>query len=162
VTNSNVSEYLLAGKDARQPALLLLNGTYTYGQLSSACNSFAAYLISMGGRKGDRVIVIADNSFFWVAAYLGTLRAGLVCVPLPTSIAASELDYVLANTEARFGFVQHCMLARLAPSMRQMALVADRTTPDVPAAISLLDIDSGVTSAILETGGDDLAALMFT
>jgi long-chain acyl-CoA synthetase len=160
VTNSN-AEYLLAAKDACQPALLLLNDTYTYGQLSSACNSVAACLKSMGGRKGDRVILIADNSFFWVAAYLGTLRAGLVCVPLPTSVATSELDYVLANTEARFGFVQHGVFARLAPSMRKVALVADRTTPGVPA-ISFPDIQSGVTSAIPATGGDDLAALMFT
>jgi acyl-CoA synthetase (AMP-forming)/AMP-acid ligase II len=118
--------------------------------------------MSMGGKKGDRVIVIADNSFFWAAAYLGTLRAGLVCVPLPTSTVASELDYVLANTEARFGFVQHGMLARLAPSLHRMALVTDRATPGASTAISLADIQSGVRSAIPATGGDDLAALMFT
>jgi long-chain acyl-CoA synthetase len=164
VSHCNAAEYLLARKDPSRPALLLLEETCSYGQLSNACNRVAAYLRSAGGTTGDRAVLIADNSIFWAAAYLATLRAGLVCVPLPTNITASELDYVLANTEARFGFVQHRLLARLAPCMHRIAVVTDRPAPDGSAAISFSDIQSCAidASAIPPVGGNDLAALMFT
>ena len=59
-----------------------------------------------GARRGDRVLLIGDNSFFWVAAYLGILRAGLVCVPLPGNISAADLAYIIETTDARVGFIQ--------------------------------------------------------
>jgi acyl-CoA synthetase (AMP-forming)/AMP-acid ligase II len=164
VSHCNAAEYLLQGKDASRPALLLLEETCSYGQLSNACNRVASYLRSAGVTTGDRVVLIADNSTFWAAAYLGTLRAGLVCVPLPANIASSELGYVLANTEARFAFVQHRPLARLAPCLHRMVVVTDCPAPGVSAAISFSDIQSCAIgpSAIPPVGGDDLAALMFT
>ena len=164
MTDCNAAEYLLAGKDTTRPALLLLEETCSYGQLLNACDRVAAYLMSAGATTGDRAVLIADNSVFWVAAYLGTLRAGLVCVPLPANVASSELDYVLANTEARFAFVQLRLLARLAPCMRGMLVVTDHSAPGVSAAICLSDIQSCALGrpAIPPVGGNDLAALMFT
>ena len=79
----NVADYLLAGKDAEQTALLIQEQSHSYGQLLSASNAVARFLIEHGGQKGDRVLLLAENSFFWIAAYLGTMRAGLVAVPLP-------------------------------------------------------------------------------
>lgn len=160
--SENVAEYLLAGKKASQPALLFLTETFTYGQLADASDSVAAFLLSNGGGKGDRVVLIAENSFFWVAAYLGILRAGLVCVPLPATAAPQELDYVLASTEARFGFLQHRILTRHAHSLRALKLVTDRAAPGLPAAVSFADIPSSTAPAAPPSGGDDLAALMFT
>src|SRR5689334_18420859 len=98
-TCCNVEEYLLNGKCGASPALWLLDGICTYQELSSISRLVASHLIRKGGKKGDRVVLIADNSVFWVGAYLGTLRAGMVSVPLPSSITASELDEVLASTE---------------------------------------------------------------
>lgn len=161
-SNENVAEYLLAGKDSSQPALLFLEETCTYGQVADAANSVAGFLADRGGRKGDRVILIADNSLFWVAAYLGTLRAGLVAVPLPTTIGADELNYTLENADARFAFVQHRLLARHAPRLRGLVVVSDARSPARVDAVCFPDLPAEPTAPMPRSGGSDLAALMFT
>jgi long-chain acyl-CoA synthetase len=165
-SHNNVAEYLLEDKDSTRPALLFIHETCTYGQLSDACDSVAAYLLGRGAGKGERVILIADNSLFWVAAYLGTLRAGLICVPLPAGIPSHELEHVLADTRPRFGFVQDRILARNRQSLSQLTLVTDRGAPNSPVALRAAFANDGTTSSapcvIPASGADDLAALMFT
>src|SRR5438094_710731 len=103
----NVAEYLLEGKSPSDVALLTLTGQHTYGELEDAVVRVANHLRATGGEKGDRVLLAADNSFFWVSAYLGILRSGLVCVPMPITSSELELGYALQSTEARFAFVQN-------------------------------------------------------
>src|SRR5207248_3223900 len=104
--NCNVAGFLLDDKPADRVALHLLDEETSYGELQAAATAFARYLVAIGCCKGDRVLLAGENSSFWVSAYLGILRAGLVCVPLPTSITAEELEHVLAVTEPRVSAVQ--------------------------------------------------------
>ena len=154
-------------KDSRHPALLFLNETCSYGQLSSASNSVSAFLLSHGvAEKGDRVILIADNSPLWVATYLGALRAGLVCVSLPVNTAPDDLAYVLANTEARFGFsYKTAYWQKNAPCLGALTLVTvtlrarfsrrrQLRDPHLPKYLVMRRL-----CVAPESGGDDLAAL---
>jgi long-chain acyl-CoA synthetase len=163
----NVVEYLLEDKPADPQALLLVEGEHTYGELDAAAREVAAYLVNAGTLLGDRVILIADNSFFWVASYLGILRAGLVCVPLPPRIAPDELAYVLQLTEPVFAFAQlGCATSH------QQELSRVRTIVDGAVAISssqrfltfsdLRTAGAGSKAKLPEVHPRALAALMFT
>lgn len=148
----NVTDFLLQGKDPAKPALLFLRRQYTYGELHERVEQTAQAILAMGGRKGDRVVLMGENSFFWVASYLGILRAGLVCVPLSAGVRASELEYVIGNTEARMLFVDGHFAGREAIDRTAVRLVSDA------------DISARPHSAITapSVNRDDLAALMFT
>lgn len=103
VQNSqNIANFLLEGKDPRRVAVILLDRCYTYGELQSGAAAVASYLIDQGGHRGDRVILIADNPFFWISAYLGTLLAGMVSVPLNPAITPDDLEHIVQLTEPRF------------------------------------------------------------
>ena len=84
-TVMNVRDYLLAGQDPLRIALRFPQTCHSYGALTTHTDHVAAYLLRRGIRKGDRVLLIGDNSFFWVACYLGIMQAGLVCVPIAAS-----------------------------------------------------------------------------
>src|SRR5579872_1146576 len=125
----NVAEFLLGGKDPARIALRMLDCDYTYGELQSAASKVAAYLVRAGGNKGDRVLLVSENSFFWVAAYLGTLQAGMVSVPLPTTIAGPDFDFILKTTEARFAFLQTRFATANKNHLEDLHVVTDRKTP---------------------------------
>ena len=106
-------------------------------------------------RPGDRVVIVAGNEAAFVAAYLGTLAAGAVAVPLnvgsPSHELARELDAVepvLALTSSA-----NADLARRG--------VAQRAT-----AIPVVVVDDITTAgALLEPvpkDATDLAVLLFT
>src|SRR5207302_7658898 len=83
-SSQNACDYLISGKDRERIALLTRDGQSTYGELQSIASECAQRLWSRGGTKGDRVLLLADSGTFWAGAYLGILKAGLVCVPIPS------------------------------------------------------------------------------
>lgn len=169
----NVADFLLEGKLDERIALRLLGEERTYGELRTATAAFAHYLDNLGCRKGDRILLAAENSFFWVTAYLGILRAGMVCVSLPTTVAPDDLEHVLAVTESRVAAVQVRFALQHAFLLRGVHLIADRAIGDRGVQVltnsatetTLAEIMSSTTSTqppASAAGSDDLAALMFT
>ena len=163
---SNAADYLLWGKDPASVALLNLESRDTYGDLDVVSAQVAGHLISCGVQKGDRAILISENGFFWVVAYLGALRAGMVCVPLPPAISQEELSYVIQSTEARIAFAQSKTVVRN-PILRSLALITDvePSTTSFSSALSLSAVRTAsfrFRSSLSAMGSGDLAALMFT
>ena len=165
---ANVTDFLLAGHAPSQVALLVAGKQHTYGELQAVTSRIAQYLLRVGGKKGDRVILASDNSLFWVAAYLGTLRAGLVCVPLPVSISQANLDFVIQSTGAQVALLQAGFAARYGHLFRGCHLLTDRATPPQAAVASqenfaaLASNTVSAAPAVAAIDLDDLAALMFT
>jgi acyl-CoA synthetase (AMP-forming)/AMP-acid ligase II len=146
----NAAEHLLSGKGRSDTALLFADRSYSYGELIQAVETTSSWLESSGCRKGERVVLLADNTYFWVVAYLSTLRAGLVSVPLPASVPAAELEYILAETQPVLGFVQD----RYSETYRNQLT-------RLPLCHALEPGESRLCGHA-ETDANDLASLMFT
>jgi acyl-CoA synthetase (AMP-forming)/AMP-acid ligase II len=99
IDGGGVPGFLLDGRDSQATALCFEDTQYTYGELERAVTAIAVHLRRLGCSQGDRALLIGGNSFFWVAAYLGTMRAGLVCVPLPSSTSRADLTHIVSTTE---------------------------------------------------------------
>jgi acyl-CoA synthetase (AMP-forming)/AMP-acid ligase II len=164
--NKNAAAFLLDHSDPSRLALRTVEGDYNYGGLQSASSSVADYLKQTGARKGDRVLLIGDNSLFWVAAYLGTLRTGLICVPVPMTISPEDLTYILQATEAHLGFVQARFALANGSRLQQMQLVTDRDAATLGNAVSFAKLRTEsahrYSDDLSGVSPDDLAALMFT
>ena len=166
VDPTNVAEFLLERKDPNRISLRFPKANHSYGELQRRSLQVAQRLMEMGAKKGDRVILISDNSLFWVAAYLGTMRAGLVSVPISTSVSSQEFEYIRRTTDTRIAFVQAEFATRNRDLLRQLSLVTDRVAPDLPEVVSqeafaALDAVS-VAQVPTKVDRDDLAVIMFT
>lgn len=165
----NVFDYLLDGKPSSSTALLTLKRQHTYGELRADALDVARLLTRADGRKGQRALLLADSGMFWAAAYLGIIRAGLVCVPLPPRIAAEELDYIRSATEPAFIFVEAKYSMVLEGQLAGVPIVCDEPSPHLPAATCLSNLRTAratttddSTADLPDVAMDDLAALMFT
>jgi len=158
--SQNVANFLLEGKDPGRVAVILLDRSYTYAELESGAAAVARYLISQGGRKRDRVVLISDNSFFWISAYLGTFQAGMVCVPLNPAISRDDLEHIVRLTEPRFAFLQSRLAARHAAQFSQTPVVTDNG-PGMMFA-DLTGQPSRAPADLPQVDAGDLAAIMFT
>jgi acyl-CoA synthetase (AMP-forming)/AMP-acid ligase II len=74
---------------------------WTYGALDAAAEAFAAALVHQDLQSGDRVAILADNCAEHVIAYLGTMRAGGVAVPVNHRLPLETVHYILRDSEAR-------------------------------------------------------------
>jgi long-chain acyl-CoA synthetase len=63
----------------------------TYGELKNLSERFAAALIALGVKKGDRVAVHLPNCPQFAVAYYGLLKAGAVFTPVSPLLSAEEV-----------------------------------------------------------------------
>src|SRR5262249_7173097 len=91
----------------------------------------AATLQRVGAGKGDRVGILAENSAFWAACYLGILKLGAVAAPFPARLNAEQLNQLAELT----GCVALCCdKGRLRQHAAHLPPQCAVVTPEVPAA----------------------------
>ncbi|WP_159048887.1 beta-ketoacyl synthase N-terminal-like domain-containing protein, partial [Streptomyces sp. NRRL B-3648] len=101
----------------------------TYAGLEVRTRRLAGHLVRLGLRRGDRVALCLGNSVEMVEGYLAVVRAGGVGVPVNPRSAPAELEYLLADSGARF------VLAGAGSAVTFLQVVSD-TAPDTTVLIA--------------------------
>ena len=73
----------------------------TYGETRKQVYEFAAGLIKLGIKKGDRLSQISEGRNNWVIGELGMLYAGAVNVPLSVKLTPEEIKFRINHSESR-------------------------------------------------------------
>src|SRR3989338_7351351 len=73
----------------------------TYGELLAGAKNIAAFLVSQGVQKGDRIAIYSRTCPEWCMAYLGLVMAGAVAVPLDVQLEAEEVKNILTHSQGR-------------------------------------------------------------
>lgn len=77
----------------------------TFAALKEKAEQAAGFLQSRGVQKGDTIAIMSFNTPAFVIAFFGALKAGAAVVPVNHKLAAPEVDYILAHSEARFFYL---------------------------------------------------------
>jgi acetyl-CoA synthetase len=75
-------------------------GSRTYAELAADACAFGAGLLSLGLRRGDRVLLFLDDTPAYPAAIFGAMRAGLVPLLINTLTPPDLLQFYLADSAA--------------------------------------------------------------
>lgn len=145
---ANVDE-LLRRQAAAQPgsvALIAGDERLTWAELDDLVERLASGFSGLGVVAGHRVAIAVRNGVPFVAAYLATLRCGLVAVPISPTLVSADVADVLADSGARV-----CLADRTALWAVQAALAADRSAGPKPLLVTV-----GSPPAAGEIGYDDL------
>jgi long-chain acyl-CoA synthetase len=73
----------------------------TYHETRKQVHEFAAGLLTLGIRKGDRVSLISEGRNYWVIGELGVLYTGALNVPLSTKLNPVEIKFRINHSESR-------------------------------------------------------------
>jgi long-chain acyl-CoA synthetase len=96
------------------PAIAQGDGAlHSYSELGRRAARLAAALANAGLRSGYRVALVSRNAPAYVEALFACWWAGLVAVPVNSKLHPQELAFVLADSGARFAFVDDVWEASL-------------------------------------------------
>src|SRR5438105_11269394 len=98
---------------------------WSYIALKERVDAFAAGLVALGLRPGERIGIWSPNNAEWVVAQFATAKAGLILVNINPAYRLAELEYALNKagctaliTAARFKASDYlAMLAELMPEL---------------------------------------------
>ncbi|MDB4962424.1 MAG: AMP-dependent synthetase [Myxococcales bacterium] len=105
-------------------ALVCDRKRYSYGELARRARSLAHALVERGVRRGDRVVVFADNSVETVISFWAVLEANAVVSIVHPQTKTDKLAYMLADCRARAVITDRRLEAVFGPAVRRCADVA--------------------------------------
>ena len=88
--------YNVSGEGAR---------TYTYDQVRDVARRGAAALARSGVGRGDRAAILSENRAEWALADWSCLCAGVVDVPIYSTLPAAQVAYIIKDSGAALVFV---------------------------------------------------------
>jgi acyl-CoA synthetase (AMP-forming)/AMP-acid ligase II len=156
--SANVAEAIISGGRAGAPAVLYRDELLTYGELRARVYGWAARLLDQGLVAGDRVGLFAENSPFFIAAYLGIIRAGLCVVPFQVDAGDKTLQRVVSSTGMKRILVSARFRSRWQPLAEKLnvPLEVEPVDPipqaDRPPALPELDPRRDLASLMLTSG----------
>jgi len=68
---------------------------WTYRELKERVDAFAAGLLALGLKRGDRIGMWSPNNAEWVITQFATAKAGLILVNINPAYRLAELEYAL-------------------------------------------------------------------
>ena len=93
----------IVGSHSSSVAARLGDKQITYGELDTAANRLANYLIEAGLRPRQRVCLVVQRSFEMLVGIFAILKAGCQYVPVDGGVSSEQaLRHILKDTEARF------------------------------------------------------------
>ncbi len=147
----------------------------TYQEFGKLISFIGAGLVEAGLDKGDRVILIAENSPEWTLVYSAVTSCGGVIVPLEPRMKENEIRHLMIHSEAQFIVASRKVFIE---SIEQMSLgdiktivMGDEDVPPGALTLGLVmatgkdKISSGDASFFKrksETRPDDIAAVSYT
>lgn len=133
----------------------------SYRDLDTLSARMAATLRDQGAQPGDRVMVQVEKSPENVALYFGSLRAGLVYVPLNTAYTPNEIEYFLTDAKPTLFICRPEMEETLKP-IAKTAGVSSVLTLGTVGDGSLSEWSGRHVKEITKRDVDDLASILYT
>jgi len=147
-------------------AIVFARNRWTYAETAERTNRLAHALMGLGVNKGDRIGILEVNCNQYVEAYFAAAKLGAIFVPLNFRAKADELQYLIANAEAKIllvGTRYVDMLDTLLPKLPTVitCIALDDKPKGMPSYEDLL-VTSSPDEVITEIGDDDITMLMYT
>jgi benzoate-CoA ligase family protein len=161
---------LMQGRGDR-PALIGSGGTRSYSELCAEACRWGHGFISLGLKRGDRILMFLDDTPAYPAAFFGAVRAGFVPLLTNTLTPPDLLQFYLSDSGATVAVTDAEFCARFnseactGTSLRDMIVVngppVDNAAPNALPADTWLE-GFGTELAEADTGRDEMAFWMYS
>ena len=142
---------VLAGEHSDRPAVRIVDDDlhseqWTYGQLAERSDQVARWFVEQGMRRGDRMIVMLNNTIELWETLMALLKVGAVAIPSSTLLGDADLAWRVETADAAFAIAPASLAS---------------TFGKVPDAVTRIGVGDGVPPDWVDFADSHSAASRF-
>ncbi len=108
---------------AGKTAIIFGRNRLSYTELDEASNKIANTLLKMTVRKGDRVVMLLNNSPTFATVFFGIIKAGGIAVPLDPNYKVEEFISLFSSCQPRVLIAESDVLESLITALPQFSSI---------------------------------------
>ena len=114
----NLGDLLDRGTDPSRPALIDLSvkekvRRFSHEDIDAAAKAMARGLVKRGFKRGDHIAILAANSAEFLITYLGTMRAGMISIPINHKFPGETIEFILNDATCKLVFADQDRLSQV-------------------------------------------------
>ena len=150
----NFTSFLLSqAKGNEKIALFEGDHTISYNDLHNSVMQLASYLCS-NIVSGSKIILLSDNSIFFVISYLAIIRSENIAIPLDPKISDTDLIYHVQECNTNLIFAQNKYILKIQNVLSNIQYISELTYSSLSGnKICDEEIDDNEIAEILFTSG---------
>jgi long-chain acyl-CoA synthetase len=136
-----------------------------YTDLSTYTKGFTSYLKKQGLQKGDRLVIILENSLEYVIALFGAFGVGAAVIPINPDTTANTVNHITLNSKANGIITRDRILHQLGiteSDVPTISLFKEDFNANVDHFFCDLEPDLQDALSISQIHGNDLAMVIYT
>ena len=132
--------------------------SYTYKEAEDKVKELSSWILSLGVKKGDKVIVSGKNSVAWAISYIAVQYAGCTVVPLDASLHDEDFIKLALFSDSVVLICDNDRMTKVSSSLPMLGYASLEENGEYPCIYSL---SAPYKEGFLMTE-DDIAAILFT
>lgn len=141
-----------------QPATgMALEQPLTYKEFHIRILALAAYLQTLGIKRGTRVAILSENSHFWGLVYFAIVRLGAQTVPIFPDLPEADVHHILKEMECDLIFLTQRQIEKIYDLKKELGTVVTLDDYEDETGLIPLQTFSCFMDAALEKFGEEAA-----
>lgn len=164
---------VVAGNRPDQPAVKIIESdfsehTTTYSELARRSDQVASWLVDLGVKRGDTMIVMLHNTIELWEILLALTKMGGVAIPTSTLLSDADLAWRIETAGSRFTIAPHDLVDKftaVSDEVVKIGVTAHSSTSNLPNGWVHYDDSSAAAPSFTPaspTPADDTCLLYFT
>ena len=130
----------------------------TYKEAEDKVKELSSWFLSLGVKKGDKIIVSGKNSVAWAVTYIAVQYAGCTVVPLDNSLHDEDFIKLARFSDSVILVADNDRMKKVASSLPMLGYASLEEDGEYPSVMTL----SAPYKEGYEMTEDDVAAILFT
>lgn len=107
------TDYVFEFSSKYDKTSVILENEISYKQIFENINKKASFIKNKKLSKKDAILLVSDNSNFFIENYFGIIKSGVICVPINPALNSNEIKYIIDSLNIKLIFTQDKFLGKI-------------------------------------------------
>jgi len=107
------TDYIFEFSSKYDKTSVIFENEISYKQTFENVNRKASFIKNKKLSKKDAILLVSDNSNFFIENYFGIIKSGVICVPINPALSNNEIKYIIDSLDIKLIFTQNKFLEKI-------------------------------------------------